>query len=185
MHRNNFALAVLVIFLGCATGDRAEDAAAGGSAAASTPSGDYARDADMATYELTMDKVNKYYDAQHNVMTRLKDMSPEERERQSLRTAADASVDEMVKNAEASSLISGAARDAGMSVRDYTMTGVATFQAAALEAIVQMQPKVNLDSVAREMKANPRNMRFVQEHRAELTKRQQALDDLVKRMGGS
>jgi hypothetical protein len=78
-----------------------------------------------------------------------------------------------------------AIREAGLSSREYITATMAMVQAGMAASVLKMRPKDNQDSLIREMKANKDNVRFVQEHEAELNRKQQAMQAEMQRLGVS
>lgn len=138
---------------------------------------------DISQFRLTMDRIDRYYDTQRNIMLKLKEMTPEERERADVGSNADDNLDQMVAKAEANPIVSDAARKANSSPREYVMVTVALFQTAMASSVAQMQPKANQDSLIREMKANPDNVKFIRENDAALKQKQTAFQAEMKQMG--
>jgi hypothetical protein len=170
-----------------AAGDTARVSAEAGGAAPAGASSTDADLADLSRYRLTMDKVDRYFVAQRNLFQKVKDMSPAEREAleksQDSVADADANLDDMVRNIERSPVMRDAVRDAGLSPREYVMVTMAMFQAGMAASVIKMRPNDNQDSLAREMKVNPENLKFMQEHEAHITQKQKAMEEEMKRMG--
>jgi hypothetical protein len=141
--------------------------------------------ADLAKYRLTMDKIDRLYAAQRNLATKVKNMSPQERAalKESQSSDASANLDDMVRNVERSPVMRDAVRDAGLSAREYVMVTMALVQSMMASSVLQMRPNDNQDSLAREMKVNPDNLKFIKEHQAEIVQKQQAMEAEMKRMG--
>ena len=169
---------------GGAAGDSARaatDAPASASAAGSTADADLA---DLSRYRLSMDKVDRYYTAQRNLFNKIKDMSPAEREalEKSQESNNNANLDDMVRNIERSPVYRDAVRQAGLSPREYVMVTMALMQSMMASSVLQMRPKDNQDSLAREMKVHPDNIKFIREHEAEITQKAKAMEEEVKRL---
>ena len=178
----------LLVLAGCS---KDNDAAATGGApaaasSASTQSGDEQLK-DISEYKLTMDKYDKYLAAQRNIALKAKDLSPAEKEafrkRADARGDANESLDDMVRNIEAEPLMTSAIRDAGLSPREFTMITMAMMQTAMAASVAQMRPNDNQDSLIREMKANPDNVKFWKANEAELTRKNKDLEAEMKRLG--
>ncbi|MDP9177772.1 MAG: hypothetical protein M3O61_08835 [Gemmatimonadota bacterium] len=168
-----------------------KDAAATGGAPAAAPStstqsGDEQL-ADISAYKLTMDKYDKYLAAQRNIALKGKDLSPAEKEafraRADTRSDNNASLDDMVRNIESEPLMNSAIREAGLSAREFTMITMAMMQTAMAVGVAKMRPNDNQDSLIREMKANPDNVKFWLANEAEITKKQKDLEAEMKRLG--
>ena len=162
---------------------RAGDSAAAASSA-SASGGDHDLE-NVQSYELTMERIDRMYAAQRNMALRMKDMSPAEREAFRNQDAADpnASIDDLARKFDSNPAMRGAIRDAGLSTREFALGMFAMFQSSMAAAVLQQRPKDNADSLIREMKANPKNVRFIQEHQAELTKKQKDMEAEMKRLG--
>jgi hypothetical protein len=182
------ALAVLVPIGACGSGDRsaATDSAAGAPATSVAAAGSSKVEEDLkdvAKYRLTMDKMDKWIQAQRNLFQKAKNMSPAEREGAMVSNDANASLDEMVANVDRSPIMKSAINEAGLSAREYTVFSVALFQAMMAESVLQMRPKDNQDSLVREMKASMENVRFIRDNKAEITRKHQALAEEAKQAG--
>lgn len=179
------AVAGLALAGASCSGDDAEsaDTAAGRAPAAEAPStGDDL--ADVTNYRLTMDKVDRYFDAQLAIARRVKDLSPEERAPlEQMESSADASLDEMARRLESHPAMRDGLREANLSSREFATLTMAMLQAGMAASVLQMRPNDNQDSLAREMKASMENIRFLRENEAELTRRQQELESELREMG--
>ena len=150
MLRRVALIAPLLLAAACASdADTAADtgAAAAPSAAAST--GDDL--ADVSAYELTMDRIDRYFAAQRALAVRIKDMSPAEREAFDVASDADASLDDMARRYESSPTMVAALDEAGMSAREFALSTMAIVQSGMAAAVLQMRPEANQDSLMREM----------------------------------
>ena len=147
-------------------------------AATATPSNRQAEEdlADITKYDLSMDKMDKYFQTMRNLAASLKGMTPEQRAAVEMNTDQNATLDQMIAQAKGNKVIDDAARKAGSSARDYVMTSVAYMQSAMAMAVLQMQPNANQDSLAREMKANPNNIKFIKDNEAALTTKYKAIE---------
>ena len=76
-----------------------------------------------------------------------------------------------------------AIREAGLSPREYIVLTVSMMQSAMAAGVAKMRPNDNQDSLVREMKANPENVKFINEHEAELGQKQKAMADEMKKLG--
>jgi hypothetical protein len=186
MHRTLLVLALASSVAACGTDaeDAADEPGAEQPAGAASSSSQADEDLqDIQEFELTMDRIDKYIAAQRSLALAAKNMSEADREAASMSMDQNASLDDMVRATEASEVTSKAARDAGLSPREYVMIGLAYFQSAMASAVMQMQPNANQDSLAREMEANPANINFIKVNEAELTAKFQAAEDELKRLG--
>jgi hypothetical protein len=176
--------ATLIVSLGgCGGGDATRDTAA--AAGAGTPATIVDADLrDVGTYELTMDKIDKYLAATRNMALAMKGLTPEQREKLKARGDASASLDDYAAQIESEPIARDAVRRAGLSSREFATITMAYLQAGMADAVLQMRPDIkNADSIAREMKANPANVRFVRENRAALDAKFKALEAEMKAMG--
>jgi hypothetical protein len=187
----NGVLLVAFLLLGaCSTDKDAASASAGDGAntAATAASNQGEEDlADVTKYRLSMDKIDKLFAAQRNIAIKAKGMSPAEREALESRAGArddnNASVDDMVRNIESEPMMVSAIRDAGLSPREYIILTVSMMQSAMAAGVAKMRPNDNQDSLIREMKANPENVKFINENEAELARKQKAMADEMKKLG--
>lgn len=177
--------ALILTIAGCGGGgDVAGDtAAAGGAAPVAEASSADADLRDVAKYELTMDKIDKYVAATRNMALAVKDLTPEQREK--LMGSGDAnSLDDYAAQIEREPMARDAIRRAGLSSREFATLTMAYLQAGMADAVLQMRPDIkNADSIAREMKANPANVRFVRANKAALDAKFKALEAELKAMG--
>jgi hypothetical protein len=186
-HVRPLALLALAFTVACS-----KDAAPGAdtaapAAASAAPRSSDQELADVTSYRLSMDKVDKYMAAQRNVAVRMKDMTPAERDAVKARMESggdqNESLDQMVRRIEGEPTLNGAIRDAGLSAREYTLLTVSMMQSAMAAGVLKMRPKENQDSLVKEMKANPENVRFIQQNEAELQRKQEAMAAEMKRLG--
>jgi len=181
---------IAVSFLAITACSKADDATpAAGTPAGSAAAANQAEEdlADVTQYRLTMDKYDKYLAAQRNIMMKAKDMTPEQKkameERNDARDSNNANLDEMTRNIEAEPMMVSAIRDAGLSPREYSVLTVSIMQSAMAAGVAKMRPNDNQDSLIREMKANPDNVKFFQANEAELTRKQKELAAEMQRLG--
>lgn len=161
------------------------------SAAATPASGSADMDeqlADISSYRLTMDKVDRWMNAQRIMAKQVAALSPAEREAFKARQdqqddATDADMDEMVRRIESEPMMKSAVREAGLSPREFTLLTMSMIQTGMATAVLDMRPNDNQDSLAREMKANMDNIRFMRENQAELTRKQQETAATLKAAG--
>jgi hypothetical protein len=186
MHlRTMLAAAALALASTACAGDDADsaDSAAGGAPAAEAPSsGDDLTD--VSNYRLTMDKVDRYFDAQLAIARRVKDLSPEERAPlEQMESSANATLQDMANRLESHPATREGLREANISAREFATLTMAMVQAGMAASVLQMRPNDNQDSLAREMKASMENIRFIRENEAELTRKQQELESELREMG--
>jgi hypothetical protein len=180
--------AILVLTLGCTRGSDApgDTASAGGAPAAAPGSSADADLRDVSQYELTMDKMDKYFAATRNMGLAMKDMTPEQRERLKNSGGGDAntSLDDYAALMEREPVARDAISRAGLSTREFALLTMAYLQAGMADAVLQMRPDIkNADSIAHEMKANPANIRFVRDNKTVLETKFKALEAEMKAAG--
>ena len=178
------AAALALAGTACSGGDaESGDSAVGGAPAAEAPStGDDL--ADVSNYRLTMDKLDRYYDAQLAIARRVKDLTPEERAPlEQMESSANASLDDMASRLESHPATREGLREADISAREFATLTMAMVQAGMAASVLQMRPNDNQDSLAREMKASMENIRFMRENEAELMRKQQELESELRAMG--
>lgn len=186
MHlRTIFAAAALALAGAACAGDDADSA---DSAAGDAPVADVAGSgddlADISSYRLTMDKVDRFFDAQLAIARRVKDLPPEDRAPlDEMESSANATLDDMARKLESHPATRDGLREADISAREFATLTMAMVQAGMAASVLQMRPNDNQDSLAREMKASMDNIRFMQENEAELTRRQQELEAELREMG--
>lgn len=178
--------AAALVLAACAKKDATSDtAAAAASSSAARSSGDDLTD--VANYRLSMDKIDKYIAAQRSLMAKMKSLTPAEREairaRNENRSDANASLDDMARTFEREPAMNDAIRSAGLSAREFALIMMSMMQTAMASSVLQMRPKENQDSLAREMKANPDNIKFYREHEAEITRKTKELEAEMKAAG--
>ncbi len=138
--------------------------------------------ADVASYKLSMDKVDKFFAAQRNMALKAKDMSPAQQEEVSM--DGSGSMADMAKQIESSPEWSAAIREAGLEPREYVTLTMSMLQSAMAASVLKMRPNDDQDSLVREMKASMDNVRFIQEHEAEITAKREAMEKELNAMGG-
>lgn len=184
------SLALLLLVAACSNKDAAPAAEGGATPAAAPSAGAGSAEADLAdvaSYRLTMDRIDRYYAAQRNVAKRVQAMSPAER------AAVDStdddesdgsqSLDGIAARIERTPVMAAAVREAGLSPREFATITVAMMQSAMAAGVLQMRPKDNQDSLVREMKASMENIRFLRENEAALKQKQEAMAAEMKRLG--
>lgn len=143
--------------------------------------------AEVSEYRLTMDKFDKYIAAQRNIMLKAAAMSPAERAaveaRNENKDNSNESIDAMAKTFESEPLMKDAVRQAGLSTREFALITMSLMQTGMAAGVAKMRPNDNQDSLIREMKANPANVKFLRDNEAELTRKQTALAAEAKRLG--
>lgn len=182
-------LLALFAVAGCGKGSESGTATETG---ASAPAGS-AKSADdelkeLSDYRLSMDKFDKYIAAQRNIMTKAARMSPAERAAVKARQEGrgdsnNESIDDMARMFESEPMMKDAVREAGLSGREFAMITMSLMQTGMAAAVAKMRPNDNQDSLLREMKANPANVKFLRDNEAEITRKQNALAAEAKRLG--
>ena len=179
--------ALILALTGCGGADSARDTTAAGGAATAQASSADADLRDVSQYELTMEKMDKYVAAMRNMALAAKDLTPDQRERLKASGGADAntaSLDDYAAQLEREPVSRDAIRRAGLSTREFAVASMAYLQAGMADAVLQMRSDIkNADSIAREMKANPANVRFVRDNRAALDAKFKALAAEMKAAG--
>ncbi|HZJ01491.1 MAG TPA: hypothetical protein VFD22_12590 [Gemmatimonadaceae bacterium] len=143
--------------------------------------------ADVTKYRLTMDKIDKFMAAQKNLAAKAASMTPAQREAMEARnddsSDPNASLDDMAKRIEAEPVMASAIKDAGLSPREFATITISLMQTGMAAAVLKMRPSDNRDSLIREMKANPDNIKFYTDNEAEITRKSKALEDEMKKAG--
>jgi AraC-like DNA-binding protein len=192
MLRTPWPLAALLLAVACSNKDAAPAAEGGAAPAAASGSATTAGSgdadlADVASYRLTMDKIDRYYAAQRNMAVRAQAMSPAERAALEAKDDADdnanQSLDDMARKIEQTPVMAEAVREAGLSAREFATITLAMLQSGMAAAVLQMRPNENQDSLVREMKANMDNIKFMRENEAALKQKQEAMAAEMKRLG--
>ena len=143
--------------------------------------------ADVTNYRLSMDKIDKYIAAQKNIGAKAASLTPAQREALQARnddsSDPNASLNDMVKRIEAEPMMVSAIRDAGLSPREFTMITISMMQTGMAAAVLKMRPTDNQDSLIREMKANPDNVKFYNANEAEITRKAKEVEAEMKKLG--
>jgi hypothetical protein len=189
VRRFSSALVALVLLAACSkdkTSDSSATTATAGAPAAASPASDQDL-ADVTQYKLSMDKIDKYLQAQRNIAAKAASMTPEQRAALEARgedeSNPNASIDEMAKRIEAEPIMVAAIKDAGLSAREFTMITFSMMQTGMAAAVLKMRPNDNQDSLIRAMQANPDNVKFYNEHEAEITQKTKAIEADMKKAG--
>ena len=193
-HRLVPALVLATTLAACSKKEGGETNSPPPSTAASAPAttastkGD-AELADVQSYKLSMDKIDKMLAAQRILAAKAKAMTPAEREAMEARgeSASDpnASLDDMARKIDSEPMLRDAIREAGLSSREYVLITMSMMQTGMAESVLKMRPKDNQDSLIREMKANPDNIKFYREHQAEITAKSKAIEAEMKGVDGN
>ena len=142
----------------------------------------------ITEYELTMAKVDRYFEAQRNITKAAAAMSPAERaamkaEEENGPDRSNESMEQMAARFKAHPLFGPAIRKAGLSAEEYTTLTIAIMQAGMAQAVLDMRPNDNQDSLAREMKVNPANIAFMRQNMAEIKRKGDAIAAEMKAAG--
>ncbi|HEU4697541.1 MAG TPA: hypothetical protein VFS40_00015 [Gemmatimonadales bacterium] len=190
MRRSLTLLLATTVALAACSSDKPKTTPEGAEAAASTSSATSGGDdlADITNYRLSMAKVDQWYAAQRNIAQKLKAMSPAQRAAMDSALSMDASdpnagLDDLANRIASQPMMRDAVKDAGLSPKEYATLTMSLVQSGMAAGVLKMRPKDNQDSLVREMKANPENVRFMQEHEAELNQKQQAMQAEMQKMG--
>jgi len=171
--------------------DTGDTSAAAAAATSSSPAASSGGDdlADVTNYKLSMDKIDKFIAANRNIASAAKSMSPAEREAMEARNEnkndSNQSLDEMARRIDSEPVMRDAIRSAGLSAREFSLITISMMQTAMASGILKMRPNDNQDSLIREMKANPDNVKFYREHEAEITRKTTALQAEMKAAGAT
>jgi len=172
---------------GGSTTSSAPGAAAPASAIAGTK-GD-AELADVQSYKLSMEKIDKMLAAQRNLAAKAKAMTPAERDAMEARGESasnpNESLDDMARKIDNEPMLRDAIREAGLSSREYVLITMSMMQTGMADGVLKMRPKDNQDSLIREMKANADNIKFYREHEAEITAKSKAIGAEMKGVSGN
>jgi len=186
-HRLVPALVLVTTLVACGKKDGAPDSALNAAAPASPASAGTKGDAEVAdvqSYKLSMDKIDKMLAAQRILAAKAKAMTPAEREAMQARgeSASDPSesLDDMARKIDSEPMLRDAIREAGLSPREYVLITMSMMQTGMADGVLKMRPKDNQDSLIREMKANPDNIKFYREHQAEITAKSKAIEAEMK-----
>jgi len=182
------SVAIVLLALAACSKDKASDSSAAtatpGSPAAASPASD--RDlADVTQYKLSMEKIDKYLQAQRNIAAKAASLTPEQRAALEARgedeSNPNASIDDMVKKIESEPMMVAAIKDAGLSAREFTMITFSMMQTGMAAAVLKMRPNDNQDSLMRAMQVNSDNVKFYNEHEAEITQKTKAIEADMKK----
>jgi hypothetical protein len=184
-----FLAAGFLAFAACSKSDSSTPSGTASSTNAPTPTSAQVDDdlADITKYRLSMDKIDKYMAAQKNLAAKAASMTPAQRAAMEARNEnsgdPNASLDDMAKRIESEPIMASAIKDAGLSPREFAMITISMMQTGMAAAVLKMRPNDNQDSLIREMKANPDNIKFYNEHEAEITAKGKALEQEMKKAG--
>lgn len=183
------ALSSLLVLAACEK-KGAAPADSTGAPAASSATGSSKGDADLAdvtNYRLSMDKIDKYIAAQHNIAAKMKSTTPAERAaikaRSERRSDQNQSLDDIARTIESEPVMNDAVRAAGLSAREFALITISMMQSAMASSVLKTRPKDNRDSLVREMKANADNIKFYEEHEAEIARKTKDLQAEMKAAG--
>ena len=189
MNRSFSLLVAGVVSVSACSKDKTDATPAAAAASGSqAPSAQVEADlADVTNYRLSMDKIDKYIAAQKNIGAKAASLTPAQREALQARnddsSDPNASLNDMVKRIEAEPMMVSAIRDAGLSPREFTMITISMMQTGMAAAVLKMRPTDNQDSLIREMKANPDNIKFYNANEAEITRKAKEVEAEMKKLG--
>ena len=171
----------LVAFSACNKDKSSQTAATSDSSTPSSASAAQSSDDlnDVTTFKLSMDKIDKYVQSQKNLAALVKKMTPAEREAMNNRndvSDANASLDDMVAKIDKEPAMVSAIKAAGLSTREWVLVTMSMMQTGMAAAVLKMRPNDNQDSLMRSMKVNPDNVKFYNEHEAEITAKTKAIE---------
>ena len=179
----------LMTLTACSKKDSASESASASTSGTPAASNNTANEdlADITKYRLTMDKIDKYLAAQRNLAQKAKELTPAQRAALEARNEnsgdPNQSMDEMVRRIEKEPIMVDAIKDAGLSPREFMMITMSMMQTAMAASVAKMRPNDNQDSLIREMKANPDNIKFYNQNEAEITRKSTALAADMKKLG--
>jgi hypothetical protein len=140
--------------------------------------------ADVTNYELTMDRVDRYFNATINVGRAMQGMTPAERAAfEGPDEEEMPSLDDMADRISSHPAVERAVRDAGLTPREYGTIAMSMLQAAMAQAFSAMQPNADPDSLARAAGANPANVAFMRDNAEALGQRQQEVAAAMEEYG--
>ena len=131
----------------------------------------------VTNYKLSMDKVNKFFEAQRNMAIKLKSLTPAQQKALSLEGSG--SMEEMAQKLESSPEWASAIRAAGLEPGEYATLTMSMLQSAMAASVLKMRPNDDQDSLVTAMHANMDNVKFVQEHEAEINAKREAMEKEV------
>ena len=136
-------------------------------------------------YRLTMEKLDRHYAAQRNLMQAFGKMTPADREaaRARMEEGDENSLDAMAAKYDRVPVVKDAIEDAGLTTREFTLMTMSLVQAGMAASVLKMRPNDDADSLAREMKASIENIRFLQQNEAEITRKQKELEAEMQAAG--
>lgn len=188
VRRFSSAAIALFVLAACSkdkTSDSSATTATAETPAATSPATDQDL-ADVTQYKLSMDKIDKYLQAQRNIAAKAASMTPAQRaalEAKGDDSNPNASIDEMARRIEAEPMMVSAIKDAGLSAREFTVITFSMMQTGMAAAVLKMRPNDNQDSLIRAMQANPDNVKFYNDHEAEITQKTKAIEQDMKKAG--
>ncbi|HEX7120676.1 MAG TPA: hypothetical protein VF212_17920 [Longimicrobiales bacterium] len=152
-----------------------------GTAAAQT--GDDAGLAEMVAYRLTMDKVQRWYEAQRNVYEKYA-ADPGLAERAEIGADEEEfSIDGMAARFDAIPEVREAIQAAGLGTREFVVVTMVLFQSAMAHAVIEMGG--DRDEILEGSGVHPANLDFVAAHKAELERMQKEVEALKASVGAS
>ena len=186
-----FLVAGGIFTISACSKDKSSDTAATSPASTPAAASQSQSDADLqdvSKYKLSMDKIDKYIQSQKNLGAKVKSMSAAERaafQNSDISSDANASLDDMVAKIDKQPVMVAAIKDAGLSTREWVLVTMSMMQTGMAAAVLKMRPNDNQDSLIREMKVNPDNIKFYNEHEAEITAKTKAIEADMKALEGN
>jgi hypothetical protein len=137
---------------------------------------------------MSLDGIDKFVQSHRNIAAKLNAMSPAEREalnNSNDMSGANMGLDDMVAMIDKQPMMVDAIKSAGLSTREWVLMTMSIMQTGMAAAVLKTRPNDNQDSLMRSMKVNPDNVRFYNEHEAEITAKMKAVDTYYKSPGGN
>lgn len=183
-----FGALIALLSIGACSKDAAESPSAEASATSAVSKSDAEILKPITEYELTMGKVDKYFEAQRNLTQTAAAMSPAERaamkaEEENGPDRSNESLEQMAARLKAHKVFGPAIRKAGLSAEEYATLTIAIMQAGMAQAVLDMRPNDNQDSLAREMKVNPANIVFMRQNMDEIKRKGDVIAAEMKAAG--
>jgi hypothetical protein len=133
--------------------------------------------ADVVSYELTMDGVDRLMAAQLAMGRAMQGLTPAERAAiEGDRRDEWPSLDEMEDRLSSNPAVEAAIREAGLSPREYGIIMYSMLQAGIVEARMAGEPNADQDSMASAVGVNPATVAFIRDNADELSRRRQELE---------
>ena len=179
-----FALAGALLALTSCSPTRGPAPAGTDTAAAAPPSSTSAEQdlVGAANYRLTMDKVERMFAAQINVLVKTNDLPEADRDASRVGVARLSVLKPTAAPETWYPVASSAIQDAGLSVREFALIFHTLMRSMMANVEVGFDPNPNPDSLQK-MGVSIENVRFVQENNAELARKIDAIAEDIVRLG--